>query len=429
MRNKLCTIISIVVLLLPMVAGVSIGRIENREQSMGSLSEISDMIDLVDEELVYYYHDKLMRFGPRYTSSINCTLAAQYIYDEFEEMGLEVSFHEWKTCGFHSKNVVATLRGVDSESTAIFIICAHYDTVPLSPGANDDGSGVAAVLATAHVMSQYSFNHTVRFIAFSGEEVGTYGSFCYARDAYNMGDNIVAVLNADMVGYADTTEGGRILRFFYPERSVWIPEFAALVSDKYIEQIDMVVEPRPNYIGADHQAFVYYGYDGVWIAHHDGYQWGHSPEDIAEHINWTYQMKATKFLLAVLAELAMKPIDVQVILTSPLEGYGYFFNRPVIPLSIARYWALGLRGITVILGRAMACATIFSNEEIKHVVFCIDGNFISWDSEPPYEWQIQGRFTPLRGKHVLKVYAYTKSGKFSSDEMDIIIFTRSYLYK
>jgi len=61
---------------------------------------------------------------------------------------------------------------------------ARYDCTSGSLGADDDGSGVAAVLASASIMSHYAFNHTIRFIAFSGEEVGTYGSFTYAKEAY-----------------------------------------------------------------------------------------------------------------------------------------------------------------------------------------------------------------------------------------------------
>jgi len=69
--------------------------------------DVTDMISQITEPMVYDYHDGLMRFGARYTGSINSTLAAQYIYDEFEDMGLDTSFHEWKYDGFTSRNVVA----------------------------------------------------------------------------------------------------------------------------------------------------------------------------------------------------------------------------------------------------------------------------------------------------------------------------------
>jgi hypothetical protein len=404
------------------------------EPNMTSLSfdeaTIIEMIDQINESLLFEYHHELMKFGPRYTGSLNCNLAAQYIYDSFQQMGLDVEFHDWRYDSFQSKDVVATLYGTDVNSTAEYILCGHYDTVASSPGADDDGSGTAAVLAIANILSQYHFNHTIRFITFSAEEVGTYGSFTYARDASYRGDNIVAVLNMDMIGYASTTEGGRILRFFPPPRSRWIADYATTISEKYNEIIDMKIDTLPSYRGADNQAFVDYGFDGVWIAHQDGYPWGHSSNDTADHLNWSYYVKATKLMLAITAEIAQKPIDVQVILHRPYEGYTYFFKYPLLESSFGKKWFGGLRGLTIILGgKTVASAEVFSNEPIQYVIFCIDGYFMFWDSQPPYEWTIQGWFYPINGRHTLEVYTYTTSGKIASDEMDIFILEFSTSYK
>ena len=429
MKNRLYSLLLTIILIFSSTTIASLNTIDaSTLPIITNETNIIEMVQQIDEDLVFYYHDNLMNYGSRYTSTINCTLAGQYIYNEFEEMGLDAGFHEWQYDGFYSRNVVGTLHGSDPSSNAIFIMSAHYDCTPGSLGADDDGSGVAAVLATAKILSRYSFNHTIRFIAFSGEEVGTYGSFTYARDAYNRGDNIVAVINADMVGYADTAEGGRILRFHCPQRSEWISDYSITVAEKYMDIIDLAVEKRPNYIGADHQAFIDYGYDGVWIAHHDGYPWANTPEDTPDHLNWTYQTKATKLLLAIMAEIAIKTIDVQVVLTNPYEGYGYFFNRPVVSLALGRQWYKGCRGMTTVFGRADAGAKVYTAEEIEYVVFCIDDNFMFFDSEPPYEWKIQGKHYPPIGKINLKVYAYTNSGKFATDEMNIRILTLSSQY-
>lgn len=78
---------------------------------------IIEMINQINQSLLYEYHSGLLGFGPRYTGSISCNLAAEYIYDEFVQMGLETEFHEWRYGGFHSKNVVATLHGTDADST------------------------------------------------------------------------------------------------------------------------------------------------------------------------------------------------------------------------------------------------------------------------------------------------------------------------
>ena len=391
--------------------------------------DIIDMIGQVNESLVFYYFDKLMEFGPRYTGSENCTLAGEFIYNEFTKMGLDVEFHEWSFSGFKSRNVIATLAGSNPSSSAIVIFSAHYDCTPGSLGADDDGSGVAAVMAAAKIMSQYSFNHTIRFIAFSGEEVGLFGSFTYARESYQNGDNIYAVLNADMIGYANSTYGGKIIRFFKVDRSAWIVDFCQTVSEKYNGLLDMRVEGVPNYRGADHQAFIDYGYDAVFIAHHDSYPWANSPEDTPDHINRTYQVKAAKFLLASLAEMAIKQIPIQVLIKHPKEGCIHLFNKTLFELNFGKIWYKDLRATTFIFGRADACVNVISEENIKFVIFCLDDKFIQWDSQPPYEWKIQGKHYPPIGKHKLIVYAYTESGKVAKDEMDIRIFTLEYQYK
>lgn len=426
-------LISILCIIIVVFAGTIVSSNEQelndiRKLASASGGDVVEMIKRVNEKLVFYYFDNLMKFGPRYTGSINCTLAAEYIYDEFEKMELDVKFHNWSYAKFKSRNVVATLKGVDSNSDAVVIMSAHYDCTRGSMGADDDGSGIAALLTVADIVSRYSFNNTIRFIAFSGEEVGTYGSFNYARECYANGDNIVAVFNVDMIGYADTTEGGRIIRFFQVERSAWMAEFASTVAEKYMDLIDLKVESVPNYRGADHQAFIDYGYDAVFIAHHDSYPWANSPEDTPDHINHTYQVKATKFLLASIAETANKPIPVQIIIKNPKEAYFYLFNRPIVPAHFGRLWHTDLRGTTFIFGRALASVDVISDEEIERVIFCIDDKFISWDTQPPYEWKIQGKHYPPIGRHKLKVYTYTKSGKVATDEMDIRIFTLSYQY-
>lgn len=431
MRKDLFVLLSITVLLVS-----SCVRIPARDSGpKGTLqtsdeATITEMINQINESLLFKYHHGLMTFGSRYTGSLNCTLAAEYIYDSFDQMGLDVKFREWHYDNFYSKNVVGTLYGTDVNSTAEYILCAHYDTVASAPGADDDGSGTAAVLAIAHVLSQYHFNHTIRFITFSGEEVGTYGSFTYARDASHRGDNIVAVLNMDMIGYANTTEGGRILRFFPPTRSRWIADYATTISEKYNKIIDMKIDTLPSYRGDDSQSFDDYGYNSVWIAHQDGYPWGHSPNDTANHLNWSYYVKATKLMLAITAEIAQKSIDVQVVLRRPYEGYTYLFENPILESSFGKVPFWGIRGSTIILGgKTIANAEVFSYEPIQYVIFCIDGYFMFWDTQPPYEWTIQGWFFPIIGKHILQVYAYTTSGKIASDEMDIYMLSLATSYK
>jgi len=385
--------------------------------------QIIEMINKINESTLFPYLENLTKFGTRYTGTENCTKAANYFYATFKNMGINVTYHNWTFNKFSSQNVVATLPGTNKSQNATFIACGHFDTVAVSPGADDDGSGSAALLSLANIMKDYSFEYTIRFVAFTGEEVGSYGSFCYARDAYRHGDNIVAVLNIDMIGYANTTAGGNSIRLFYPARSQWVAEKSHDIVETYQTVLNMSIEVLPNYIGSDHQAFIDYGYDGVWIAHPDGYPWGHSQNDTANHINKTYYVKATRLMLTLLAVYARTPIDLQIILTQPKEGYLYVSGKALYKLDLGRAWIIGMRGTTFLFGKNTARSDVITNESIQFVIYCIDGNFqFGWPTTPPYECSILGIHYPLLGKHTLKVYAYTTSGDVATDEMDIHIF-------
>ena len=394
--------------------------------------QIIDMIQQVNESLLYYYNTHLTAFGPHVTGTENSMKVSQYIYDEFQAMALPVEFHNWTFDKFTDRNVVATLPGTDTSSNATFIICAHYDTVEISPGAIDDGSGVAAVLATANILSQYSFNYTIRFIVFSGEEVGRYGSYWYARDVSRRGDNIVAVINLDEIGYSHTMEGGRTFVFLCPERSEWIADFATTVSTLYINQTNMTIELIPNAPGSDHQSFIDYGFDAIFGSQYDYDDYyekyiRHSQNDTSDRINWTYLTKVTKLLVAVIGEFASTPLELQVIITKPYQGYLYFFNHPLHPLDFWKNHWHGLRGTTFIVGRAKLGVDVTPFQDVKDVLFCIDGNIITelWGIAPQshYEWIIHNTYNhPLFGRHTVEVYAYTTSGKVTSDTINIIIF-------
>ncbi|MDE3083664.1 MAG: M28 family metallopeptidase [Verrucomicrobiota bacterium] len=106
-------------------------------------------------------------------------------------------------------NIVATLPGVQPESRGrIYVACAHYDSRARNildadgpaPGADDNASGVAAMLELAHVMSHYEFDATIVFLATSGGEQARNGSVHWAEQAKKRGLNIAGVLNIDAIG-------------------------------------------------------------------------------------------------------------------------------------------------------------------------------------------------------------------------------------
>jgi hypothetical protein len=196
---------------------------------------VISIIEQVDENRFLEFEEDLLVNGPRPTESASCEAAAEYMFNALENLGLEVQYHHWINGGFESDNVEATLYGTDEESDEIFIICGHYDTVSSSPGADDDTSGTVAMLMAAEILSQYQFNHTIKFVAFSGEEQGLLGSEVYAQEAYSQGWNIGGVLNCDMISYAETTSDGNNLVVYENSASQWLYTYTGDVNEEYAD--------------------------------------------------------------------------------------------------------------------------------------------------------------------------------------------------
>ncbi len=105
-------------------------------------------------------------------------------------------------------NVIATLKGTDPSSSAVYVVGGHYDDrvtdvldfTSDAPGADSNGSGVAAMLELARVMAAHPAKATIEFVAFDGEEQGLYGSTFFANQAKAAGQNIQGVLDMNTIG-------------------------------------------------------------------------------------------------------------------------------------------------------------------------------------------------------------------------------------
>ena len=272
------------------------------------ISYNDDLISLaqqLDEEMYLGYLENLTDFGPRVTGTPACDDAGDYIYDQFVSMGLDAEYHYWEIDDLWANNIIATYNGTDISSDEEYIICAHYDSVEGSPGADDDGSGTAAVLSAANIMRNAEFNQTIKFIAFSGEEQGLLGSYSYAQEAAQNGDNIIAVLNLDMIGYVEIPEDATKMRIYDKEEvSTWITDFVETIALEYETFFGLEIL-RPGYSwGSDHHYFIEFGYDAIFGAEsHFNPNW-HTPDDTIENMDILYAVRISQLIIASLAELS-----------------------------------------------------------------------------------------------------------------------------
>ena len=373
---------------------------------------IEGILEQITPESMEEYIQALQDFGPRVTGSVACREAAEYIEAEFEEYGLIVREDNWTYHGYEDINIEATLVGENTSSDEIYIVCAHYDSVPGSPGADDDGSGVAAVLAAAKVLSKYKFEHTIRFITFSGEEQGLLGSREYAKEAYENGDNIVAVLNADMIGYTETNEGKTHVIIEETTSSSWITDIAINASEEYADEIELEIVREPSYPYSDHASFLQYGFDAIFFFEYEFNDYYHSSEDTIDKMDLDYAARITRLIVATLIELAeIKEGDYEKPVVKIEKPYGHLYinNREIISLPS-----------TVIIGKIEIEAYAFDNESgIDSVEFYIDGRMVARDEQQPYQWLWDKRALLL---HKIGVKAYDKAGNEGYDEIKVWIF-------
>lgn len=250
-------------------------------------------------------------------------------------------------------NVVATLRGTDPTDKRVFIISGHLDNRRSdvmdrkgdAPGANDDGSGSAAVLECARIMSKHSFAATIIFITVSGEEQGLLGAYYMAEKAKALNLPIEAVLNNDIMGSNNSNETNIINNTQVRVFSEGLPDFeldkkaktirqfglendgisrqlaryVKETGERYVDNLQVVMIYRNDRFlrGGDHTPYVENGFAAVRITemnenynrqHQDirlenGIQYG----DVLEHIDFEYLRKNTALNLANLANLSKAP--------------------------------------------------------------------------------------------------------------------------
>lgn len=142
--------------------------------------------------------------------------------------------HSFKAAGFRVRNVAGNLE-VELPGTSkpeeIVVVGAHYDSIDETPGADDNASGVASLMALARRLASFRPARTVRLVAFINEEPPHFkttdmGSYQYARHLHERKANVVAMLSLEMLGYYSTRPGSQQypppLNFFYPDRGDFI---------------------------------------------------------------------------------------------------------------------------------------------------------------------------------------------------------------
>ncbi len=258
--------------------------------------------------------------------------AADYIERTLRRTNLQVRSMPFEVRAGMVRNIEGIKPG-GRLADEIIVIGAHYDSAPGTPGANDNGSGVAVLLELARMVQHRSFDRTVRFVAFVNEEppyfhTDNMGSWQYAQECRRKELNVVAMLALETVGYYSDQPGSQqyppLLRAMYPDVGNFVAFVGNLGSKWLVKRCvktfrDTTAFPSegaalPGWLTgvdwSDHWSFWEAGYDGIMVTDTAIFRYPHyhEPEDTPDKIDFTRTALVTQGILQVLQDLATNPL-------------------------------------------------------------------------------------------------------------------------
>jgi hypothetical protein len=283
---------------------------------------IVSLLDEVSGPNITAVVQHLEDYGTRNAYAPESVLAQNWIKEQFEAMDLPVELMDFSMPnGAASDNVIATLEGTKYPDEYV-VIGGHYDSYTYSgpsPGADDNASGTSGVMEVARILSQYEFDRTIIFCAFSGEEYGLYGSAAYAADCAQQGMNIHGYLNMDMIAYL---QPGSYIHtdMIYPASAQPLADYYEMICGIYLP--DFVVEQGTLVGGdSDHTSFNNNGYMGIF-PFEDSQNYSphiHTSNDLVgpSYNNEDQAVEFTKAILATTVSMANRALPPQNLTALP----------------------------------------------------------------------------------------------------------------
>ena len=290
---------------------------------------------LTDKEQLI--HDNLKRHVAALAGSIGernvwrpeaMAAAAGYIQERFEDAGYTVNVQPFTSRGLTVNNIEAVLPG-QGAADEIIVVGAHYDSVADSPGADDNASGVAALLELARLLAGTTLPRTVRFVAFANEEAPFFygdemGSNLYAARALAQGEHIEAMLSLETLGYFTDQPGSQKYPFpfsyLYPDTGNFIGFVGNLSSRSLVRKAvgafrastafpsEGVAAPSgiEGIHWSDHWSFWEAGYPAIMVTDTAPfrYPYYHTSADTPGQLDYTGLARVTSGLVEVVGVLA-----------------------------------------------------------------------------------------------------------------------------
>lgn len=271
---------------------------------------ISSLLSEISSETMSNCMKDLTAIPSRQTNTTGCIQARDYLLQEFNKPGWNVSTAEFLNENKTAYNIVVEKKGIDTTGKVV-IVCAHYDSWDGgNAGANDNASGCAGLVALQESLTKVkvSFNHTIRLIAFAGEEQGLVGSNYYVRSVDS--NSVLAVINLDGIA-PKTTELTSILISYKKTYSNWLVNEVNRINRVYSNSTGFqnIYVYNNHHWGTDTDPFWNKGISGVWILGNGEYPYANTLQDTFDKVDPVYGSRLMKTVGAVAFTLAEPVLD------------------------------------------------------------------------------------------------------------------------
>ena len=301
---------------------------------------IREMLNQVNMDSLEATVQHLQDYGSRIWNSENAFAASDWIASRMEALGLEVeqqpfNANTWMGSGAAAPNVIGIQRGTLYPDT--YVVCGcHFDSFSYeammgggtAPGADDNATGVASVLESARIMTQYEFEYSIIYCAYGCEEMGLYGSEAYASRCQQQGMDIIGYFNNDMNGYL---YGDQIhIDCIYPNAVEPIGTYYMNVGSVYYPELP-IRHVNFNQGDSDHTSFNNHGYMGIYpFEDYQNYSpYIHTPNDVIGTSVTSFEMSQQycQMNIACLAEIANPVGETPVVQCNPVVDF--YIDYPV----------------------------------------------------------------------------------------------------
>lgn len=302
------------------------------------------VIEKTDITALKYYIKEISGERNHYTSLTHLKRISLFLEEKFKKFGFDVDRQRFQNGPLDGINIIGN-KSSSINSKKTLLITAHYDTVTGTPGANDNGSGLAGLLECARILGPLELKHNLRLIAFDMEEAnkdcnGLLGSRAYVAMCKKNNEEIIGVLNFEMIGY--TNKKQRSQRFpdgfdlLYPElinelkTNQFKADFLSVIADQnsiHLQQIFSaaamrqvsnlksiyIIAPKhiwqmPDLLRSDHTPFWENGYPALMLTDTANFRnpHYHKSTDTIDKLDFQFMNRVIRATLSTAIEILHK---------------------------------------------------------------------------------------------------------------------------